>query len=157
PPALTPPPPAAATTATIDLTAANPQWHQTAPMADARIYHTLTMLADGTVLAVGGEPTAGQTGKTEVSGGVLPSEIWNPSTQTWSPAAATGATRGYHSTALLMPDGTVLVGGSGHANAGLPAQTTQQVYSPAYLFKGARPTIASSPGGVTYGSSIHVY
>ena len=56
-------------------------------MAHARIYHTLTMLADGTVLAVGGEPTAGQTGKSEVSGGVLPSEIWNPTPKTWSPAA----------------------------------------------------------------------
>ncbi len=148
--------PAAATTATIDLTSANPQWQQTAPMAHARIYHTLTMLADGTVLAVGGEPTAGQTGQSEVSGGVLPSEIWNPSTQTWSPAAATGTTRGYHSTALLMPDGTVLVGGSGHANPGYAAQFSSQVYSPAYLAKGSRPTISAAPSSISYGSSFKV-
>jgi galactose oxidase-like protein/fibronectin type III domain protein/Kelch motif protein len=148
--------PAAATTAVIDLTAATPAWHQTAPMAHARMYHTLTMLADGTVLAVGGEPTAGQTGQSEVSGGVLPSEIWNPATQTWSPAAATGATRGYHSTAVLMPDGTVLVGGSGHANPGFAAQTTSQVYSPAYLSKGPRPTISSVPSSVSYGSPFSV-
>ncbi|MFL5861219.1 MAG: fibronectin type III domain-containing protein [Solirubrobacteraceae bacterium] len=147
---------AAASTATIDLTSANPLWHQTAPMAHARIYHTLTMLADGTVLAVGGEPTAGQTGQTEVSGGILPSEIWDPSTQTWSPAAATATTRGYHSTALLMPDGSVLVGGSGHANAGFPAQLTQQVYSPAYLFTGARPTISAAPSAINYGASFNV-
>ena len=62
----------------IDLNAPTPAWRQTAPMAYARVYHTLTMLADGTVLAVGGEPTAGQTDQSEVSGGVLPSEIWNP-------------------------------------------------------------------------------
>ncbi len=62
----------------IDLTAQTPTWRQTAPMHYARVYHTLTMLADGTVLAVGGETTWGQTGSTEVSGGVLPSEIWNP-------------------------------------------------------------------------------
>jgi hypothetical protein len=153
---LNPTTPAAATTATIDLTAATPQWTQTAPMAHARIYHTLTMLADGTVLAVGGEPTAGQTGQTEVSGGVLPSEIWNPSTQTWSPAAATGTTRGYHSTALLMPDGTVLVGGSGHANAGFAGQLSSQVYSPAYLSKGPRPTISSAPSSISYGSNFNV-
>ncbi len=153
---LNPSTPAAATTATIDLNSANPQWQQTAPMAHARIYHTLTMLADGTVLAVGGEPTAGQTGQTEVSGGVLPSEIWNPTTQTWSPAAATGTTRGYHSTALLMPDGTVLVGGSGHANAGLAGQLSSQVYSPPYLFKGARPTISSAPSSISYGSGFNV-
>ncbi len=76
---------------------------------------------------------------------MLPSEIWNPTTQTWSPAAATGATRGYHSTAVLMPDGTVLVGGSGHANPGLAGQDSSQVYSPAYLSKGPRPTISSAP------------
>ncbi len=153
---LNPSTPANATTATIDLTAATPTWHQTAPMAHARMYHTLTMLADGTVLAAGGEPTSGQTGSTEVSGGILPSEIWNPATQTWSPAAATGTTRGYHSTAVLMPDGTVLVGGSGHANPGYAAQTTSQVYSPPYLSKGARPTIGSAPGSVSYGSGFNV-
>ena len=148
--------PAAATTSVIDLTAATPTWHQTASMAHARIYHTLTMLADGTVLAVGGEPTAGQTGPSEVSGGVLPSEIWNPATQTWSPAAATGTTRGYHSTALLMPDGTVLVGGSGHANPGLAGQNSSQVYSPAYLSKGPRPTISSAPASISYGNGFNV-
>ena len=148
--------PAQATAATIDLTAATPAWHATQPMAHARIYHTLTMLADGTVLAVGGEPTAGQTGSTEVSGGVLPSEIWNPSTQAWSPAAATGATRGYHSTAVLMPDGTVLVAGSGHANPGYAGQDSAQVYSPPYLSKGARPTITSAPASIGYGTNFNV-
>ena len=39
--------PAQATTAVLDTTAATPAWHQTAPMIDARIYHTLTMLANG--------------------------------------------------------------------------------------------------------------
>ena len=66
--------PAHATTAVIDLNAQTPTWRQTAPMNYARVYHTLTMLADGSVLAVGGEKTWGQTGQTEVSGGVLPSE-----------------------------------------------------------------------------------
>ncbi|HWF71863.1 MAG TPA: fibronectin type III domain-containing protein, partial [Solirubrobacteraceae bacterium] len=148
--------PAQATTAVIDLTAATPTWKQTAPMNYSRIYHTLTMLADGTVLAVGGEPTAGQTGQTEVSGGVLPSEIWDPSTQAWTTVASTGVTRGYHSTAVLMPDATVLVAGSGHANPGYAAQTTAQIYSPPYLFKGARPTISSAPATATYGSNFSI-
>lgn len=125
-------------------------------MAYSRIYHTLTMLADGKVLAVGGEPSAGQTGQTEVSGGVLPSEIWDPSTQTSSPAAATGVTRGYHSTAVLMPDGRVLVAGSGHANPGYAGQDSAQFYSPPYLFKGARPTITAADASATYGSTISI-
>jgi hypothetical protein len=148
--------PANATAAVIDLNAPTPAWRQVAPMAHARVYHTLTMLADGTVLAVGGETSWGQTGNTEVSGGVLPSEIWDPNTETWSPAAATAVTRGYHSTAILMPDGTVLVGGSGHANPGYPGQNSSQIYSPPYLFKGARPTISSAPAAASYGSTIPV-
>jgi Domain of unknown function (DUF1929)/Fibronectin type III domain len=146
--------PATNTAAVIDLTAATPTWQRTSPMLDSRVYHTLTTLADGSVLAVGGEKTWGQTGNTEVSGGVLPSEIWNPNTQAWSPAAPIATTRGYHSTALLMPDGTVLVSGSGHANPGLAGQDSAQIYSPPYLFKGARPTITSAPAATTYGATI---
>ena len=148
--------PANATTAVINLNDQTPQWQQTAPMNYARVYHTLTMLADGTVLAVGGETSWGQTGQSEISGGVLPSEIWNPTTQTWSLAASTGTTRGYHSTAILMPDGTVLVGGSGHANPGYPGQDSAQIYSPPYLFKGPRPTITSAPASAQYGATIPV-
>ena len=77
--------PANATTAVIDLNAQTPKWRQTSPMLHARIYHTLTMLPDGTVLAVGGEPTWGQTGATETTGGVLQGEIWNPDTETCVP------------------------------------------------------------------------
>lgn len=147
---------AKATTAVIDLSAQTPTWRQTAPMNYARNYHTLTMLADGTVLAVGGESTWGQTGTSEVSGGVLPSEIWNPTTETWSPAAPISATRGYHSTAVLMPDGTVLVAGSGHANPNYPGQDSAQIYSPGYLFRGPRPTITSAPASANYGATIPV-
>src|SRR5205085_248525 len=71
-----------------------------------------------------------------------------------SPAHASTAV--IHSTAILMPDGTVLIGGSGHANPGLAAQTTSQIYSPPYLFKGARPTISSAPAAASYGSAIPV-
>src|SRR5262249_32936546 len=52
--------PSHATSAVIDLTAANPQWRQVQSMHENRIYHTLTMLADGTVLAVGGESSGDQ-------------------------------------------------------------------------------------------------
>ena len=69
--------PAQAGSAVIDLTAATPTWQPAAPMNYARVYHTLTMLADGRVLAVGGEATSDQT---QVTTGVLPAEIWDPAT-----------------------------------------------------------------------------
>ena len=76
--------PAQAGSAVIDLNAANPTWQPAAPMNYARVYHTLTMLADGRVLAVGGEATSDQT---QVTTGVLPAEIWDPATGKWTVGA----------------------------------------------------------------------
>jgi hypothetical protein len=148
---------AQANAAVIDLTAPSPAWQSIAPMAHPRAFNTLQMLADGTVLGVGGEPVTGQqNGQGEVSGGVLPAEIWDPNTQQWTTAASMAATRGYHASTLLLPDGRVLVAGSGHAAPGEPGQYSGQFYSPPYLFKGARPTITSAPSSATYSSNITV-
>ena len=146
--------PAQSTTAVLDTNATTPVWRQTAPMLNARIYHTLTMLANGQVLAVGGGTTSDQS---VVTTGVLPTEIWDPTSETWSAAAPIAAARNYHSTAVLMPDGRVLVAGGGHPNSlGDQGQDSAQIYSPSYLFNGARPTITSAPSSTTYGSSISV-
>jgi Domain of unknown function (DUF1929)/Fibronectin type III domain/Galactose oxidase, central domain len=145
---------AKATTGVIDLTAAAPVWRQAAPMANARVYHTLTMLADGTVLAVGGEQTSDQA---VVTTGVMTTEIWNPATETWSQAAPIAAARNYHATAVLMPDARVLVAGGGHGNGtGDPGQYSAQIYSPPYLFNGTRPTIGTAPATTTNGASTPI-
>src|SRR5262249_10333236 len=88
--------------------------------------------------------------------GVLPAELWNPTTKTWTTMASEARAREYHSTAMLLPDGRVLVAGSGHNFANSYADYSAEIYSPAYLFKGARPTITSSPGTLAYGSSFFV-
>src|SRR5260370_10713776 len=123
-------------------------------MNDAGVYHTLVMLADGRVRAVGGEATSDQT---QVTTGVLPTEIWDPNTRRWSLAAPIAAARNYHSTAVLLPNGTVLIAGGGHGdNATGPGQYSAQVYSPSYLFNGPRPTIASAPATSVYGSAMTI-
>jgi hypothetical protein len=145
---------ATAGTSIIDLTEATPKWQQIAPMHNARVYHTLTMLANGEVLAIGGEQTSDQE---VITSGVLPTEIWNPNTETWSPAAPIAAARNYHSTAILMPNGTVLSAGGGHPNGlGDPGEFSAQIYSPPYLFEGPRPTITAAPATSTYNTSITV-
>ena len=53
-----------------------------------------------------------------------------------------------HSTAPLLPDGRVVSREEDSSN--------QQIYSPPYLFKGARPTILSSPDSVGYGHPFTV-
>ncbi|HTC58621.1 MAG TPA: fibronectin type III domain-containing protein [Solirubrobacteraceae bacterium] len=143
-----------ANTAVIDLTAATPKWRQIAPMHDNRVYHTLTMLANGEVLAVGGEASSDQE---IVTSGVLPTEIWNPTTEKWTAAAPIAAARNYHSTAMLMANGKVLIAGGGHPNGlGDPGEFSSQIYSPPYLFDGPQPTIASAPAASTYNTSITV-
>jgi galactose oxidase-like protein/fibronectin type III domain protein len=145
---------AKANAAVIDLTAGTPAWRTVPSMHSARIYHTLTMLADGTVLAVGGENSSDQS---IVTSGVLTAEIWDPASETWTNVGAMAAARNYHSTALLMPDGRVLVAGGGHYNGGGgPGQFSAQFYSPPYLFNGSRPTIANAPAAATYGSDFTV-
>jgi hypothetical protein len=146
--------PAQAGSATIDLNAANPAWQPAAPMNYARVYHTLTMLADGRVLAVGGEATSDQN---QVTTGVLPAEIWDPATGQWTVGPSMAAARNYHSTAVLMPNGTVLVAGGGHEDNGTdPGQYSAQVYSPSYLFDGPRPAITSAPATSVYGTNMTI-
>jgi hypothetical protein len=72
--------------------------------------------------------------------------------------------RVYHSVSLLLPDGTVLHGASGDALAAqpgggtveVPPQRNHEIFSPPYLFKGARPTITSAPSTVSYGETFTV-
>ncbi len=143
-----------ANTAVIDLTAATPKWQQIAPMHNNRVYHTLTMLANGEVLAVGGEATSDQE---IVTSGVLPTEIWNPATEKWTASAPIAAARNYHSTAMLMANGKVLIAGGGHPNGlGDPGEFSAQTYSPPYLFDGPQPTITAAPAASTYNTSITV-
>jgi hypothetical protein len=70
--------------------------------------------------------------------------------------------RGYHSTAVLLPDGRVAVAGNTEAyNPGEPGGTdtddvTIQVFSPPYLSAGPQPKVSGVPAQITYGSSVVV-
>jgi hypothetical protein len=138
-------------TAVIDLNQATPTWRQTSPMAYPRVQHNLVLLPDGKVLAIGGSTVMSLTSTT----GTLPAEMWDPATETWTTMAAMNNLRLYHSVALLLPDGRVLAAGGGRIS---PAKDylTAEIYSPPYLFKGARPTITSAPGTVAYDATIPI-
>ena len=64
--------------------------------------------------------------------------------------------RGYHSTALLLPDGRIMSAGD-DGPSDLGGQSDEiEVFSPPYLFKGPRPQITSAPDAVPYGSACGV-
>jgi hypothetical protein len=148
--------PAADTTFVIDMTQGSPVWRETAPMAFARAFHTLTVLPDGKVLVTGGGPTTDAIG---LSDAVKAAELWSPTTETWTAMASMQRPRLYHSIALLLPDGRVLVAGGGRWTGSSPDASDQlsaEIYSPPYLFKGARPIIAAAPAQIGYGTSMTV-
>jgi hypothetical protein len=148
---------AAATAYVIDMTqtAPAPAWRAVPSMAFARVYHTLTSLPDGTVLNTGGGPT---TAATDVGAAVLAAELWNPTTETWTTLASMHAPRLYHSEAMLMPDGRVLIAGGGRFDdATLPTdQFSAEFYLPPYLFKGPRPVVTAAPATVAHGQVFTV-
>jgi hypothetical protein len=142
----------------IDLNSPSPAWQNTDPMRNPRRHMNATILPDGQVLATGGTRGGGFV-DINPADAVKEAELWNPSTGHWSPLAANSIMRVYHSVSLLLPDGTVLHGSSGDAMAGLqvvPPQRNHEIFSPPYLFKGARPAITAAPATVGYGQTFSV-
>ncbi len=131
----------------IDLNSATPTWQPTGSLNFARRQINATVLPDGKILVTGG---SGGSGFDNNNAPVETSEIWDPATGKFTKMASESTYRGYHSTALLLPDGRVVSAGG---NVGGP---TAQIYSPPYLFQGTRPTISSAPNEISYGSTFSV-
>jgi hypothetical protein len=137
----------------IDLNQASPQWAWTGSLATARWNHNATLLPTGEVLVTGG--VAGDRSNPALR--VNTTEIWDPGTGSWRTAASSASMlRGYHSSSLLLPDGRVLHGGGGDG-ASTPENLNYEVYSPPYLFRGARPVVTgATPNAVAYGQQLFV-
>jgi N-acetylneuraminic acid mutarotase len=145
--------PSSNTTFVLDTTQPTPAWQQTPSMAYPRSFLNLTELRDGSVLATGGETD--KNGGT-IANAVYAAELWSPQTQTWTTMSSMKTPREYHSTALLLPDARVLVSGMGNDFGQVPDETNAEIFSPPYLFKGARPTISSTPAQIQYGTNFSV-
>ncbi len=138
--------PPTTTAEVVDLNVATPSWRSVASMRFARRHLNTTLLPDGTLLATGGTSGPGFENK---STPVFAAELWNPATERWTTLASASVPRLYHSSALLLPDGRVMTnGGDGF--------TDIEVFSPPYLFKGARPTMSSVPASLGYNQRFSV-
>jgi hypothetical protein len=157
----------------IDLGEPTPTWRVTTPMANGRVMPDSVLLPDGTVLVVGG----GRYGKSggllahfasvELGGEpdkgaldpVLEPELYDPATKTWRALCRKPIGRLYHTTAMLLPDGRVIVAGHDGALNMEPYDRSRyelELFSPPYLFApdgspARRPVLSSAPGSINYG------
>ncbi|KAI0123630.1 hypothetical protein BJ170DRAFT_712674 [Xylariales sp. AK1849] len=99
-----------------------------------RVYANSVVLPKGHVFVNGGVSYAKQSA--DVNASLIP-ETWNPITREFVKAAESPTPRNYHSTAILLPDATVLTGGGGLCwrNCGDSSvnHLDVQVYYPPYL------------------------
>ncbi len=154
----------------LDLNESPPRWKKTDDMNFARRQHNATLLPDGTVLVMGG--TQGKGGESGGFNDLTPgqpihsAELWDPKTGQWTKLAKADVDRCYHSTAVLLPNATVLSAGGGEyrpnnaidkENDPKDSHRDAQIFSPPYLFRGGtRPVITSAPPDVTYGATFTV-
>ena len=132
---------------------------ETAPMANGRQWASANVLPNGHVLVTGGS----RFGENGGGDAVLAAETWNPATGAWTVGASAAVFRGYHSTAVLLPNGAVFTAGGG-----VPGPVTNfnaEIYYPPYFFTAQnggsiltkRPTIVSlSTNQASYNQQIQV-
>lgn len=124
--------------------------YTTAPyLNNPRMHHNAVILPDRTVFVCNGS-----RGEENVGQSTLPAEIYNPATNTWTVVETPSVNgRVYHSVALLLPDGRVVVAG-GNPQRGT-YENRIEIYSPAYMTR-TRPTINSAPQAANYNTTIAI-
>jgi FtsP/CotA-like multicopper oxidase with cupredoxin domain len=127
-----------------------PSWHRGKDMAFRRVNVNAVLLPDGTILIVGGHQGVGRFGANQP---VLDVELYDPRSDTWTTMAPMTFPRGYHSVALLLPDGRVLSTGG---TDGFTNQRNMEVFSPPYLFGGPRPSVTAISAEAAYGATIEI-
>jgi Domain of unknown function (DUF1929) len=148
--------PATATGEILDLGEPFPGWRFTASMAAPRVMPDATLLPDGTVLVTGGSAT----GRSDMGiDPVLPVEQFDPTTETWTQLASMHTPRSYHSMAILLPSGKVLVGGKDYSFNLPPYDYPEhrlELFSPPYLFRGPAPFLSGVPAVVGFNTTFAV-
>ena len=128
-------------------------------MSYRRAFANAVVLPNGSVVVVGGQ-TIPQPFTDSYA--VMVPELWDPVKQIFQPLKPMQTPRTYHSTALLLQDGRVFVGGGGLCGAGCPQNhLNAEILTPPYLLNAdgtpaVRPQITSAPGSAKLGSMIQV-
>lgn len=153
-----------------DLATYPPANAPVAPLHHGRWHLNGVLAPDGTVFAIGGAAYDNVVVHGQPDPGVLPAERFDPATGEWTVMDSMTVERGYHSTALLLPDGRILAGG--HVplpNPFVPGrqsynpqikETRLEIFEPPYLFlddRASRPVVTLADGEdetATYGETL---
>jgi len=125
-------------------------------MYSQRIFANSVIMPNGNVFIVGGQ-VYGQPFSDDTS--EYTPEIFVASTTHFIQTPPISIPRNYHSTAILLPDATIFVGGGGLCGSCATNHYDAQVYTPGYLFnfdgsRAIRPVISSATGQVSPGGTI---
>jgi Ca2+-binding RTX toxin-like protein len=141
----------------MDINNNTPTYSKVGDLGAERNFASMTVLADGRVMINGGS-TITHSDATAIKT-VL---IWDPSNNSLTNVASEAVPRLYHSTSILLPDGSVLSMGGG--SFGSPSTTVAnqqngQIYKPAYLYDATgtlatRPKIVDAPEHVQAGTTF---
>jgi hypothetical protein len=138
----------------VDINSETPVFRDVpAPEVGSRqSWSNVTVLPNGKVLLTGG---GGGDNVLELAN--YTPELWDPETEEWTQLPNHQLARLYHSSALLLPDGRILMAGGGAP--GPIINTNAEIYSPGYLFdelgnEASRPDIVEDLNTYNAGDSI---
>jgi hypothetical protein len=143
----------------IDFQDEAPQWQRQQDLLQPATQNNAVVLPDGNVVIIGGRSGRGASVVNNYQ-----YQMFDPQSGEITPLVETTVARQDHSTALLLPDATVIAMGGNRTdlsgdptaagrNKGVPVA---QVYYPPYLFQGVRPVIEAAPTEIPYGSSFRI-
>ena len=138
--------PAVKSTVFTDLRSGSPTSVRGPDLPVAKAYVSTVNLPTLQVLETGG----GTGRKTPV----YEASILDPLLRTITPVAPPAIGRTYHSSAILLADGSVATFGGDPGDGRFEFRI--EIYKPSYFFNGPRPTITSAPTEVSYGKAYPV-
>lgn len=140
-----------------DLSGNVPLFTRVAQLDSARTNAGLNILPDGRVVITGGGSPIDQGNVlSDARKSVL---IFDPATNSVTKQADEALARLYHSSALILPDGTILSAGGG--SPGPLTNLNGQVYAPNYLYNkdgtlAVRPEITDAPKNIDAGNTFRI-
>lgn len=153
------------TATVVDVNGASTAVSATSPMSVGRRQFSLTVLADGSVLATGGQSSSVNS-LVDLENPVFAAERWDPANGSWTVLSSAARVRQYHAGATLLPDGRVLTGGGGICGTCRRKgylEKNLEYFSPPYLYAkdgsgelAARPVIEAAPDVVGHGRQFAV-